>query len=75
MQQQMTIQEIEAQFADEWILVEAPQTNEALEVSNGKVLHHSRDRDEVYRQAVALRLKRCAILYAGKIPDNTAVVL
>jgi len=30
-EQQMTIQEIESRFADEWILVEDPLTNEALE--------------------------------------------
>jgi hypothetical protein len=41
----------------------------------GKVLHHSPDRDEVYRKAVALRPKRCAILYTGEMAKDTAVVL
>ena len=75
MERLMTIQEIQAQFDAEWVLVEDPQTNEALEVVTGKVCHHSKDRDEVYRKAVALRPKRCAILYTGEIPDDTAVVL
>lgn len=71
----ITIAQIEARFASEWILVEAPQTNNALEVQSGKVRWHSKDREEVYRQAVALRPKRFAILYTGKMPEDTAIVL
>ena len=71
----MTIQEMESQFDSEWVLVEDPQTNEALEVLSGKVLHHSKDRDEVYRKAVAARPKRFAVLFTGKMPEDTEVVL
>ncbi len=75
MEQEMTIREIESRFESEWILVEDPRTNEELEVLSGKLRHHSKDRDEVYRKAVAIRPKRCAILYTGEIPEDTAVVL
>jgi len=44
-------------------------------VLGGKILHHGKDRDEVYRRAVALRPERCAILNTGEIPEDTAVVL
>ena len=71
----MTVEEMRAQFESEWVLVENPQTNDALEVLKGKILHHSKDRDEVYRKAVALRPKRSAIVYTGEIPEDTAVVL
>jgi hypothetical protein len=71
----MTIQEIESEFVDEWVLVGEPETNAALEVMGGHVLHHSKDRDEVYRQAVALRPKRYAVLYFGHMPPKTAIVL
>lgn len=71
----LTLAQIEAQFASEWVLVEDPHTNEALEVQSGKVRWHSKDRDEVYRKAVALRAKRFAILYTGKMPQGTAIVL
>ena len=74
-EQSMTIKEMQARFAGEWILVEDPQTNDALEVLNGKVLHHGPDRDEVYRRAVTRRPKRCSILYTGELPQDTAVVL
>ena len=75
MNQKMTIEEIRSQFDSEWILIEDPETNEALEVLRGNVVHHSRDRDEVYRKAVSLRPKRCAVVYTGEIPEDTAVVL
>lgn len=75
MDEVLTIAQIEAQFDSEWILVGDPQTNEALEVQSGKVLWHSKDREEVYRKAVELRPKRSAMLYTGKMPKDTAVVL
>lgn len=57
------------------MLVSDPQTNELLEVQSGKVLCHSKDRDEVYRKAVEVRPKRFAMLYTGTIPQDTEIVL
>ena len=71
----LTIAEIEAKFKSEWVLVEDPQTNEALEVLRGKVLYHGKDRDDIYRKAVKLRPKRFAMIYTGTIPEDTAIVL
>jgi len=75
MEEVLTITQIEARFDSDWILVGDPQTNEALEVQSGKVLWHSKDREEVYRKAVELRPRRSAMLYTGKMPKDTAVVL
>jgi hypothetical protein len=71
----LTLKQIEERFESEWVLVEDPETNKALEVQRGKVLWHSKDRDQVYRKAVELRPKRFAMLYTGKIPEDTAIVL
>lgn len=75
MDAKMTIEEIESRFESEWVLIEDPRTDSTLRVLGGRVLHHSRDRDEVYRKAVTLRPKRSAIIYTGEIPEETAVVL
>lgn len=75
MHEVLTLSQIESQFDSEWVLVGDPQTNDALEVRSGKVLWHSRDRDEVYRKAVELRPRRFAMLYTGRMPSNTAIVL
>jgi hypothetical protein len=71
----LTIAQIEAQFGSEWVLVEEPETNQALEVQRGRVRWHSKDREEVYRKAVELRPKRFAVLYTGQMPEDTAIVL
>ncbi|MFQ5652916.1 MAG: hypothetical protein ACE5IY_23560 [bacterium] len=75
MKKVLTMAEIRAQFHSEWILIEDPETDAALEVQRGKVRYHSKDRDEVYREAVRLRPKRFAMLYTGTIPKDTAIVL
>ena len=71
----LTVAEMESRFAAESLLVEDPQTNDALEVHGGVVRYHSKDRDEVYRKAVELRPRRFAVLYTGVIPKDAAVVL
>jgi hypothetical protein len=71
----MTLAEIEARFPGEWVLVEDPQTNDALEVQRGRVLAHSKDHDELYRQTVAMQTARFAVLYTGTIPEDTVIIL
>jgi hypothetical protein len=75
MAEELSIAEIESRYPNEWILVEDPITNEALEVQSGKVLWHSADRDEVYHKAVELRPKRSAILCTQRIPDDAVIIL
>ena len=75
MKKLLTVAEIRDQFRSEWILIEDPETDEALRVKRGKVRYHSKDRDEVYREAVRLRPKLFAMLYTGAIPKDTAIVL
>ena len=72
---EMTIDQITSQFESEWVLIEDPTTDEALNVTGGKVLHHSSDRDAVYRTAVARQPKRSVVIYTGEIPNDTAIVL
>jgi hypothetical protein len=71
----LTLAEIEARFADEWVLVGDPQTDDNLEVQSGRVLCHSKDRDEVYRQILTQGPARFAVLFTGTMPENTAIVL
>ena len=74
-EQVLTKAEIEKQFNSEWVLLQDPEVDEYQRVVSGKVVAHSKDRDEVYRKAIELRLKRSATLYTGKIPDGVAVLL
>ena len=71
----MVMADIESRFKSEWVLLEDPETTEVLEVKSGKVLWHSKDRDELYRKALELRPKHSAIVYTGTIPDDMVIVL
>lgn len=62
MSEEMSLAQIQAKFKSEWILVGDPETNEELEVIRGKVLWHSKDRDELYRKARELKPQHSAIL-------------
>ncbi len=75
MSEVMSLAEIHTRFVSEWVLLEDPETTESLEVRRGKVLWHSKDRDEVYRKARELQPKHSAILYTGTLPEEMAVVL
>jgi hypothetical protein len=71
----LTLAEIQSRFNAEWVLLDEPQASESLEIQAGRVVFHSKDREEVYRKAVDLRPKRFAMLFTGTIPLDTAVVL
>lgn len=71
----MTAEEIKSSYASEWVLIQDPDLTESMEVKAGRVVFHSKDRDEVYRKAIELRPKRFAMLFTGKLPKGTAIVL
>jgi hypothetical protein len=71
----MTYAQITEEFDSEWVLMEDPETGPDLAVQTGKVLWHSKNRDEVYRKAREMRPKHSAVLYIGKMADDVAVVL
>jgi len=75
MNEMLTPAEIHERFPSEWILMADPELDEQLEVIRGRVVYHSKDRDEVYQRAIELKLNDCAFLYTGSIPEGTAVIL
>jgi hypothetical protein len=75
MNEVMSLAEIQSRYESEWVLLEDPETTTSLEVMRGKVLWHSKDRDEVYRKARELSPKHSAIVYTGPVPEETVVVL
>ena len=75
MAEKLTIDQIEARFPDEWILVIDPDSGPDLKVRSGVVAAHSPDRDEVYRTAIQLRPKRSAVWFNGETPEDTVIIL
>ena len=75
MEKTLTIAEIESQFDSEWVLVEDPQTNESVEVQSGKVLYHSKNRDEFDRKALEFHPKRFAVVFTGQPSEGMEFAL
>ena len=71
----LTIHEINARYAPDWVLIGEPQTDEFQHLLAGKVLFHSPDREEVYRKAIELRPGRFAFRYLGELPEDMALIL
>lgn len=71
----LSFSEIKKRFDSEWVLIENPETDENLNVKQGQVLWHSKNRDEVYRKAREMHPTHSAILFMGQLPDNVAVIL
>ena len=71
----LSIDEIKARYAPEWVLIAEPQTDEALGLRAGKVLFHSPDQDEVCRKAAEYPPGRYALHFLGTIPEDLVLVL
>jgi len=71
----LTIAEIKERFDSEWVLLGDPVTDDGLRVVSGRLLAHSRNRDDVFQRAIALKPKRSAVLYTGRLRAGTAVLL
>ncbi len=71
----MTLDEVNEQFDSEWVLLGDIVQNDHHEIVRGRVLFHSKDRDEMYRKLVELRPKRAATHFTGAMPAGTAIVL
>jgi hypothetical protein len=75
MDEVLSIEEIKARYAPDWVLIGEPQTDENLSVRAGKVLFHSPDRDEAYRKAAELRLPYFAVRHLGTLPEHLLINL
>ena len=62
-------------YKDEWVLLEVKKADKNLTITEGKVLSHSKDKNEIYNRLLTLKPKSFAIEYTGKIPDDLSVVL
>ena len=72
----LTIEEIEARYPSEWVLIGEPRVDEATSrILGGQVIYHSLDRDDVDRKAIELRLPYFALRYLGPWPENMELVL
>ncbi|MBW2058461.1 MAG: hypothetical protein JRJ26_13290 [Deltaproteobacteria bacterium] len=71
----MKWEEIRNTFKDQWVLVKVDKVDASLNIVEGEVLAHSKDKDEVYKKLLEIRPKEFSVEYTGMIPEDLAVVL
>jgi hypothetical protein len=62
----LTIEEIEARFPDEYILIDQPEHDESGRITRGRVVSHGSNRDEVYGKALDIPSPRHVAFHSTK---------
>lgn len=65
-----TIEEIKKKFKNEWVLVEVLEEDELGRTIQGRVLAHSKNRDETYAALKNAKGKYVLHFYTGEIPKE-----
>ena len=65
-----TIEAIKERYKDEWVLVEVLETDELNTPIKGRVIAHSRNRDDTYDAMLKFKVKHWYHFYAGEIPKE-----
>ena len=73
--ERLTLEEIKARYAPDWVLIGEPETNEFQELLAGRVLYHGPDRDEVTRMTRGYPPGRYALEFLGKFPEDMEFVV
>jgi hypothetical protein len=71
----LTMTQLESRYSGEWVLLVNPVQNKNSEIMRGKLVFHSKDRHEVYKEAHKRKDAHTAIFYVGKLPEDLVVVL
>jgi hypothetical protein len=72
----LTIEEMQARYPSEWLLIVEPVTSQEKGLESGRVVFHSPDRDEMHRKAIELQAPRIAFYYTRKkLPEGTTIIL
>lgn len=71
----LTIAEIMRRFDSEWVLLEDPEVDKQGEIVGGRLVSHSRNRDDVDSVMLARRMRHAAVFFTGKVPDDLVVML
>ena len=71
----MRWKDIKNKFKNQWVLIEVENVDESFNVLEGKVLAHSKDKDEIYQKLLKIKPKEFSIEFTGEVPEDLAVVM
>lgn len=65
----MNVEEIKRKYPDQWVLVKVAKKNELGQPTEGEIIAHSENRDEIYARMKDVK-GHTYTLYTGKIPKK-----
>lgn len=76
MSEAVDIEETVKQYKDEWLLFEVLETDDLDRPTKGRLLCHSKSRDEIHEVAMRLRPKEAMTVFTGDpVPPDIIVIL
>ena len=68
------IARLKKRFPNEWLLLTHVMADDLTRPVKGKLVAHSKNRDDIYDRLARIRAKSVSIEYTGKIPKDLVVV-
>lgn len=65
----MTLEEIEAAYPDQWVLIADPYPAQSSVVLGGRVIYSTLSQSDAWAEASRKRTQELAVLYIGAPPD------
>jgi hypothetical protein len=75
MSEMMTFEEIKQNYNGQWVLIAYSETNEDLQVVEGKIIAHSANKEDIYQALEVTDEQPLAIEYIGQVPEDLAFIL
>ncbi|MGH7798382.1 MAG: hypothetical protein ACREQ2_26255 [Candidatus Binatia bacterium] len=69
----LTKEKIKTKYPDQWLLLEDGELDASTSLRKGRVLAHSKDRDEIHR-ALRKHSGHLCIHFTGSLPPDTGVI-
>mgnify|MGYP001567118349 CR=1 FL=1 len=68
-----SVESIKKKYKDEWLLITDYETDKSMVPRNGKLVFHSKSREEVHKKLSQYSGKKC-IQYSGKLSKDIGVM-
>ncbi len=69
-----TLSTLKRRYPKEWLLLTDVTADELTRPVKGKLVAHSKNRDDIYDRLARIRAKSTCVTYTGEIPKDLVVV-
>lgn len=69
----ITKKQMKTKYPDQWLLIKNYKVDKTTSLTEGKIIAHSKDRDEIHQKLNQFKGNLC-IHFTGKLPEDTGVL-